>query len=104
MESDYDLGLTVKEDFIPNAVKFFTGDIPSPDFEGDDEHEGAPPGSQYIQVTKDEREAIERLEALGFERSVVIQAFFACDKDENMTANYLLEHAGDIIPDDGQDL
>jgi len=42
MESDYDLGLTVKEDFIPNAVNFFTGDVPSPDYEGadlDDEEE-----------------------------------------------------------------
>jgi len=36
---------------------------------------GAPgsPGTQYIQVTPEEREAIDRLCSLGFDRSVVIQ-------------------------------
>lgn len=56
---------------------------------------GAPPGSQYIQVTQEEKAAIDRLEALGFDRSVVIEAFFACDKDESLAANYLLEHLGE---------
>src|SRR5690606_25013320 len=38
-----------------------------------------PPGANYIQVTPEEKDAIERLEALGFERSRVVEAFIACD-------------------------
>jgi len=54
---------------------------------------GVPPvGPQYIQVTQEEKAAIDRLEKMGFERSMVIEAFFACDKDEQLAANYLLEH------------
>lgn len=57
---------------------------------------GAPPGSNYIQVTQEEKEAIDRLQALGFERHVVIEAFFACDKDEQVTANYLFDHGHEL--------
>jgi UV excision repair protein RAD23 len=57
--------------------------------------QGAPGGPQYIQVTPEEKGAIDRLEALGFDRAQVIEAFFACDKDESLAANYLLEHLGE---------
>ena len=53
------------------------------------QHRQPPPGS--IQVTPQEMEAIDRLASLGFPKARCAEAYFACDKNEEMAANFLFE-------------
>jgi hypothetical protein len=66
-----------------------------------------PPGT--IRVTQEEKDAIERLSSLGFPKHRAIEAFFACDKNEEWAANYLFDNGGaddqydhDVVQEESQ--
>ncbi|BAT05542.1 Os08g0430200, partial [Oryza sativa Japonica Group] len=54
---------------------------------------------QTVAVTPEENEAIQRLEQMGFDRDLVLEVFFACNKDELLAANYLLDHMNEFDDD-----
>jgi len=56
---------------------------------------GGDPVVPQLTITEEEAEAIERLQSLGFDRDRCVEAFFICDKNEEIAANYLIEHAHD---------
>jgi UV excision repair protein RAD23 len=49
------------------------------------------PNIHYINITPEEKEAIDRLVAMGFDQADAIQAYLACDKNEELAANFLFD-------------
>lgn len=48
-----------------------------------------------IILTESERQAVDRLVGLGFPREIVLQAYMACEKNEEQTADFLCRHMED---------
>jgi len=48
-------------------------------------------GGQMIRLTEEEMAAVDRLTEMGFDRSDAAQAFLACDKNEALAANLLMD-------------
>ena len=75
-------------------LRSFQQDLGIPGGQGQHEgHEGhGGQGGIRINLTEQDRTVINRLKELGnFNEADVVQAYFACDKNEEMTANYLFE-------------
>lgn len=64
-------------------------------------HGGGGGGGHVIHLTAEEMASVERLQALGFSQQQAAQAFIACDKNEALAANLLLE--GGWMDDDAGD-
>jgi len=57
---------------------------------------GGMPGQHVLRLSEEEMAAVDRLTEMGFDRSEAAQAFLACDKNEALAANLLMDSAGDF--------
>lgn len=52
-------------------------------------------GMIQVELTEEDMQKVERLQALGFQRDACIEALIACDHNEEMAANFLAEQMFD---------
>ncbi|KAL3943990.1 MAG: hypothetical protein SGBAC_001943 [Bacillariaceae sp.] len=52
-------------------------------------------GQQVLRLSEEEMAAVDRLTEMGFDRTEAAQAFLACDKNEALAANLLMDSMGD---------
>ena len=52
-------------------------------------------GPQVLRLTEEEMAAVNRLADMGFDRTEAAQAYLACDKNEALAANLLMDQMGD---------
>lgn len=52
---------------------------------------GAPGQPQFLRLTEEEMASIDRLVDMGFDRAEATQAYLACDKNEALAANLLMD-------------
>ena len=62
-------------------------------FAGEGDEEGG--GGMVVELNEEDVAKVERLEALGFQRDACIEALLACDRNEEMAANFLAEQMFD---------
>lgn len=63
-------------------------------------------GAQVLRLSEEEMAAVDRLTEMGFDRAEAAQAYLACDKNEALAANLLMDggfggFGGDMGDDDG---
>jgi hypothetical protein len=56
-----------------------------------------------IQLTVEEKGAVDRLMGLGFGQQAALEAYLSCDKNEEVAANFLLENGMDMGGDGGEE-
>jgi UV excision repair protein RAD23 len=52
-------------------------------------------GPQVLRLTEEEMAAVDRLADMGFDRTEAAQAYLACDKNEALAANLLMDSMAD---------
>merc|ERR1719215_1285553 len=52
---------------------------------------GGMPGQHVVRLTDEEMASVDRLTEMGFDRTEAVQAFLACDKNEALAANFLMD-------------
>lgn len=52
---------------------------------------GGMPGQHVVRLSEEEMASVDRLTEMGFDRTEAVQAFLACDKNEALAANLLMD-------------